>query len=123
MLKAVADAAQKLALLRAAEARVKEDTANRAEARADEALVQESFILAAYSLAFDLVGPVLKHGLIVTNSGSKYRASPQDGGMLRLAFTDHKGGYWLLPNIDVPVEVFVQLMIDLPELLETLEVK
>jgi hypothetical protein len=98
-------------------------------AKAREAQAHEEFIHAAYAVAFDLCAYLYNYvqrhdDRIVTKNEVAYAFATDNGGFI-LQLMDlgpSNPGVPLRPDV-ASAENFLQLMIDLPELLETLGVK
>lgn len=128
MLKSVAEAVQALAILRAAEAHEAvgndDESLPMAEIKAAIARAHEQFVQAAYAIAFDLVPKLHARGEITSQHNVRYSATPAGGGFVVVKMNlDPKNPGTMLEPGSAPINTWLQLMIDLPELLETLEVK
>ncbi|MBI2798017.1 hypothetical protein HYX70_01795 [Candidatus Saccharibacteria bacterium] len=123
MLDSVAKAARALAAWRAVESDAVEDM-DAAVKKASIATAHEMFLREVYAIAFDLVPKILDHGEIAVVSEVHYSAVAGGGGFIvqNMNFDHQSLGVLLMPN-QVSIENWLQLMIDLPEILETLGVK
>ncbi len=124
MLTDITNAAQCLAVWRVAETGATQESANPADLKEAAAHAHQNFINAAYAVGFALVPLVLAYDRsIVTPDETTWTATPKDGGMLILQLYPNRPGHALIPEPEVPVESFLQLMIDLPFILATLRVR
>ena len=128
MLTSVVKALQALAIIRAAEseeARTADDQAAlKADIKAAIARASDQFVQAAYAVSFDLVSRMLAYDEITTEFGVRYSATAGGGGFVIQKIISHPDNPGMLLKPDRAVTSnWLQLMIDLPELLETLEVK
>lgn len=136
MLKSVARAVQALALW----CHVESNSAEKLQVpesvrKSHMAAAHRNFIAAAYEVASSLVPLLLDFGEVVTKNNIHYTAVAGGGGFVVLKpgiDTDHPGIFMTPEGVTVPsavpipppsIENWLQLMGDLPDLLEILEVK
>lgn len=138
MLSTVARAAQALAVwryLESSSARNDPAMSTQAELKGHIAYAHQQFLRAAYEVAFGLVRPLLDFGEVVTKNEVRYSAVTGGGGFViqKMNLDSDNPGLFLVPEgVRVPAAVpipppstenWLQLFIDLPELLEILGVK
>jgi hypothetical protein len=136
MLTAVAKAVQALAVWRYVESSSAQGDASQADLKSHAAHAHQAFTRAAYEVAFALVPRLLEFGEIVTKNEVRYAPMvTRDGEFIvqKMNLDPDNPGLFLTPEgVTVPAVVpipppstenWLQLFIDLPELLEILEVK
>lgn len=136
MLKTVARAAQALAVWKYLESHGPEsDMTTVSTHKSHVAHAYQQFLLSAYDVAFALVPRLLEFGEVVTQNEVRYSAAAGGGGFViqKMNLDPDNPGLFLRPEgVTVPAVVpipppstenWLQLMIDLPEILELLEVK
>jgi hypothetical protein len=95
------------------------DEADPAELKSRIAHAHEGFVTGAYAVAFELVPRLLLHGEeITTQSEVRYMVTPAGGGLLiqKMNLEPDNPGIVLDPD-SASTENWLQLMIDLPELI------
>lgn len=134
MLNSLARAAQALAVWRYVESSSVRNDASSAELKGHAAQAHQRFVQAAYEVVFDLVPRLLDFGEVVTKNEVRYQAAAGAGGLViqKMNLDPDNPGIFLTPegvsvSAAIPpappsTENWLQLMMDLPELLEILEV-
>lgn len=128
MLHAVALAAQALAVWRAAETDIivgiDDESLPTPEVKAFIAQAYEQFVQACFDVAFDLAPKLFSFGEYTSAHDVRYTATPSGGGLViqKMDLDPANSGVMLVPG-QVPINAWLQLIIDLPELLKALEVK
>ncbi len=119
MIDSLAEATKYLAIWVAAETRATHETSSVADLKAATAKAATLFVKHAYEVAFELTHHLLRHeGEVITKSETRYTATATDGGIVvqKMDMDQDNPGLLLHPE-RASTENFLQLMIDLPELL------
>jgi hypothetical protein len=125
MLLSLAQAAQALVAWRIYESGDTDELSNPADRKAAAAHAHQLFITAAFGVAFDLVPYLLAHGQeVATINEVRYCATPEGGGLiiLKMNLDPANPGTLLTPDT-AGTEHFMQLICDLPELIDVLKIK